>query len=130
MYSPCFLALNGWLGAAANEPGVLAKHRTTPYLRTGTLARWGPVDHLAGTRARTVLRVRSVLGVLPILKNTRPNAIARALISYLALVAGLVIAFVVLGEQPFPLQLVGAVVILAGVRRRAPDSVRPAEVPY
>jgi len=88
------------------------------------------VEHLAGTRARTVLRVRSVLGVLPIRRNTRPNAIARALISYLALVAGLVIAFVVLGEQPFPLQLVGAVVILAGVRRRAPDSVRPAEVPY
>jgi drug/metabolite transporter (DMT)-like permease len=39
-----------------------------------------------------------------------------ALISYLAPVAGLLIAFVVLGERPFPLQLVGAVVILAGVR--------------
>jgi drug/metabolite transporter (DMT)-like permease len=39
-----------------------------------------------------------------------------ALISYVVPVAGLVMAFVVLGERPFPLQLVGAVVILAGVR--------------
>lgn len=39
-----------------------------------------------------------------------------ALISYLAPVAGLLIAFIVLGEQPAPPQLVGAVVILAGVR--------------
>jgi drug/metabolite transporter (DMT)-like permease len=39
-----------------------------------------------------------------------------ALISYVVPVAALVIAFVVLGERPFPLQLVGAVVILAGVR--------------
>jgi drug/metabolite transporter (DMT)-like permease len=39
-----------------------------------------------------------------------------ALISYLAPVAGLFIAFIVLGERPFPVQLVGAVVILAGVR--------------
>ncbi|TMG51784.1 MAG: EamA/RhaT family transporter, partial [Chloroflexi bacterium] len=54
-----------------------------------------------------------------------------ALISYLAPVAALFIAFVVLGEQPFPLQLVGAVVILAGVRlvtrqTRAMPSARPA----
>ena len=39
-----------------------------------------------------------------------------ALISYLAPVAGLFIAFAVLGERPFPVQLAGAVVILAGVR--------------
>jgi drug/metabolite transporter (DMT)-like permease len=39
-----------------------------------------------------------------------------ALISYLAPVAALVLAFVVLGERPLPLQLLGAVVILAGVR--------------
>ena len=38
-----------------------------------------------------------------------------ALISYLAPVAALVIAFVVLGERPLPLQLVGGLVILAGV---------------
>src|SRR5256885_16409503 len=36
------------------------------------VVRRGPVEHLAGTRARTVLRVRrNVLGVLPILTNTR-----------------------------------------------------------
>jgi O-acetylserine/cysteine efflux transporter len=39
-----------------------------------------------------------------------------ALISYLAPVAGLLIVFAVLGEQPAPLQLAGAVVILGGVR--------------
>jgi drug/metabolite transporter (DMT)-like permease len=39
-----------------------------------------------------------------------------ALISYLAPVAGLLIAFAVLGEQPAPVQLVGALIILAGVR--------------
>ena len=34
--------------------------------------RGGPGEHLAGTRARTVLRVRrNVLGVLPIVSNTR-----------------------------------------------------------
>lgn len=55
-----------------------------------------------------------------------------ALISYFAPVAALVIAFVVLGERPFPLQVVGAVIILAGVRlvaRTTPaamPSTRPA----
>jgi drug/metabolite transporter (DMT)-like permease len=53
-----------------------------------------------------------------------------ALISYVVPVAALVIAFVVLGERPFPLQLVGAVVILAGVRlvtkARAAPSTTPA----
>jgi drug/metabolite transporter (DMT)-like permease len=49
-----------------------------------------------------------------------------ALISYLVPVAALLIAFVVLGERPLPLQVVGAAVILAGVRlvtRAAPSSV-------
>jgi drug/metabolite transporter (DMT)-like permease len=53
-----------------------------------------------------------------------------ALISYIVPVAALVIAFVVLGERPFPLQLVGAVIILAGVRlvtkARAAPSTTPA----
>jgi drug/metabolite transporter (DMT)-like permease len=39
-----------------------------------------------------------------------------SLISYLAPVAGLLIAFVVLGERPAALQLAGAVIILLGVR--------------
>jgi drug/metabolite transporter (DMT)-like permease len=46
-----------------------------------------------------------------------------ALISYVVPIAALVLAFIVLGERPFPLQLVGALVILAGVRlvtRRTP----------
>jgi hypothetical protein len=42
-----------------NEPDMLAKHRTTPCLPIGTLARWGPGRHLAGTAARTVHRVQS-----------------------------------------------------------------------
>jgi drug/metabolite transporter (DMT)-like permease len=50
-----------------------------------------------------------------------------ALISYVAPVAALVLAFIVLGERPLPLQLVGAVVILAGVRLVARG--RPAAVP-
>jgi drug/metabolite transporter (DMT)-like permease len=55
-----------------------------------------------------------------------------ALISYVVPVAALVIAFVILGERPFPLQLVGGVVILAGVRlvakgtRAAVPSTTPA----
>ncbi|TMG67981.1 MAG: DMT family transporter [Chloroflexi bacterium] len=39
-----------------------------------------------------------------------------ALISYLAPVAGLLFAFIVLGDQPAPVQLAGAVIILTGVR--------------
>jgi len=45
----------------------------TPPFAGDETVRGGPVEHLAGTRARTVLRVRrNVLGVLPILRNTRP----------------------------------------------------------
>jgi len=44
--------------AAANDPEVLAKHRTTPFAIV-TFARWGPGRHLAGTAARTVHRVQS-----------------------------------------------------------------------
>lgn len=43
-----------------------------------------------------------------------------AMISYLVPVAALVLAFFVLGERPLPLQLVGAAVILGGVRLAAP----------
>jgi hypothetical protein len=44
----------------------------TPPFAGDETVRGGPVEHLAGTRARTVLRVRrNVLGVLPILRNTR-----------------------------------------------------------
>ena len=39
-----------------------------------------------------------------------------ALLSYLVPLAGLVLALVVLGERPMPLQLVGAAVTLLGVR--------------
>ena len=38
----------------------------------------GPVEHLVGTKARTVLRVRrNVLGVLPILTNTSANCLSQ-----------------------------------------------------
>ena len=38
----------------------------------------GPVEHLAGTRARTVLRVRrNALGVLPIRTNTSANSLSQ-----------------------------------------------------
>jgi drug/metabolite transporter (DMT)-like permease len=42
-----------------------------------------------------------------------------AMISYLGPVAALILAFVVLGERPLPLQLVGAGVIVVGVRLAA-----------
>jgi len=45
-----------------------------------------------------------------------------AMVSYLVPIAALILAFVVLGERPLPLQLVGAVVIVLGVRLAA----RPA----
>jgi hypothetical protein len=43
-----------------------------PHARMGhETVHGGPVEHLVGTRARTVLRVRrNALGVLPILTNT------------------------------------------------------------
>ena len=38
----------------------------------------GPVEHLVGTKARTVLRVRrNTLGVLPILTNTSANSLSQ-----------------------------------------------------
>src|SRR5438132_2419734 len=49
---------------------------TTPPFAGDETVRGGPVEHLAGTRARTVLRVRrNVLGVLPILSNTRAYSV-------------------------------------------------------
>ena len=42
-----------------------------------------------------------------------------AMVSYLAPIAALILAFVVLGERPLPVQLVGAVVIVLGVRLAA-----------
>jgi drug/metabolite transporter (DMT)-like permease len=47
-----------------------------------------------------------------------------AMVSYLTPIAALTLAFVVLGERPLPLQIVGAVVIVLGVRLAA----RPAAV--
>lgn len=46
-----------------------------------------------------------------------------AMVTYLAPVAGLILAFLVLGERPLPLQLVGALVIVLGVRL----ATRPAQ---
>lgn len=46
-----------------------------------------------------------------------------AMISYLAPIAALVLAFLILGERPLPLQLVGAAIIVVGVRVA---SLRPA----
>ena len=48
-----------------------------------------------------------------------------AMVSYLVPVATLVLAFFVLAERPVPLQLVGAAVILIGVRLAARRSVAP-----
>jgi drug/metabolite transporter (DMT)-like permease len=52
-----------------------------------------------------------------------------AMISYLAPIAALILAFVVLGERPLPLQLVGALVIVLGVRLAArPAAIAPVMV--
>jgi O-acetylserine/cysteine efflux transporter len=42
-----------------------------------------------------------------------------AMISYVVPIAGLILAFVVLGERPRPLQIVGALVIVLDVRLAA-----------
>jgi len=47
-----------------------------------------------------------------------------ALVSYLTPIAALTLAFVVLGERPLPLQVVGAVVIVLGVRLAARPAAR------
>ena len=50
-----------------------------------------------------------------------------AMISYIVPIAGLILAFLVLGERPLPLQLLGALVIVLGVRLAArPAAVSPA----
>ena len=49
-----------------------------------------------------------------------------AMVSYLVPIAALTLAFVVLGERPLPLQLVGAVVIVLGVRLAARPAVSQA----
>lgn len=47
-----------------------------------------------------------------------------AMVSYLAPIAALILAFLVLGERPLPLQLLGALVIVLGVRLAArPEAV-------
>src|SRR2546425_10287205 len=59
---------------AWDSPVLLARH-DTPLCGRRDCSR-GPVEHLADTRARTVLRVRrNVLGVLPIRRNTRASSI-------------------------------------------------------
>jgi drug/metabolite transporter (DMT)-like permease len=52
-----------------------------------------------------------------------------AMVSYLVPIAALILAFVVLGERPLPLQLVGAIVIVAGVRLAARRSLPSVAVP-
>lgn len=54
---------------------------------------------------------------------SRFGASRGAMVTYLAPVAGLILAFLVLGERPLPLQLVGALVIVVGVRL----ATRPAQ---
>src|SRR6266849_6203243 len=64
---------------AWDKPRFCSLDMTPPFAGDETV-RGGPVEHLAGTRARTVLRVRrNVLGVLPILSNTRSIPYCRSL---------------------------------------------------
>jgi drug/metabolite transporter (DMT)-like permease len=49
------------------------------------------------------------------------------MLSYLVPVAALILAFVVLGERPLPVQLVGAAVIIIGVRLAARTSLPSAK---
>jgi drug/metabolite transporter (DMT)-like permease len=52
------------------------------------------------------------------------------MVSYLVPIAALILAFVVLGERPLPLQLVGALVIVSGVRIAArPAAALPTSTP-
>jgi drug/metabolite transporter (DMT)-like permease len=55
-----------------------------------------------------------------------------AMVSYLVPVATLVLAFLVLGDRPSAVQLVGAAIILIGVRfvaRRSPAPLRGTRAP-
>jgi len=59
----------------------------------------------------------------------RFGASLAAMVSYLTPVSSLILAFVILAERPLPLQLVGGVVIVLGVRlaaRRPAAPVRQA----
>ena len=56
----------------------------------------------------------------------RFGASLAAMVSYLTPVATLVLAFVILAERPLPLQLVGAAVIVIGVRLAARRSPAPS----
>ena len=63
MSSPCLLDM-------AAPPHAQLLHETV---------HGGPVEHLVGTKARTVLRVlRNVLGVLPILTNTSASSLGQS----------------------------------------------------
>jgi len=51
--------------------------------------RRGPVEHLAGTGARTVLRApRNALGLLPILANTSAHCVTSSRLTYRFAVTG------------------------------------------
>jgi drug/metabolite transporter (DMT)-like permease len=82
--------------------------------------------------AATVLGVLSTVVAFLIFfwAVSRFGAGLAAMVSYLVPIAALTLAFVVLGERPLPLQLVGALVIVLGVRlatrRTAAASISPA----
>jgi drug/metabolite transporter (DMT)-like permease len=81
--------------------------------------------------AATVLGVLSTVVAFLIFfwAVSRFGAGLAAMVSYLVPIAALTLAFVVLGERPLPLQVVGALVIVLGVRlaaRPAARSISPA----
>jgi drug/metabolite transporter (DMT)-like permease len=107
--------------------GVLGFFTLASLLGTAMLFPLGFLEHGyrdLGSWSSEAWTASVVLGVLstvvPILiffwAVRRFGAGLGAMISYLVPLAALILAFVVLGERPLPLQVLGAVVILLGVR--------------
>jgi drug/metabolite transporter (DMT)-like permease len=86
------------------------------------LASWGTTAWLAALSLGVISTVVAFL--IFFWAVHRFGAGLGAMISYIAPIAALILAFLVLGERPLPLQLVGALVIVLGVRLAA----RPAAI--
>jgi drug/metabolite transporter (DMT)-like permease len=88
---------------------------------------WGPQAWLAASFLGVISTVVAFLIFFWAVR--RFGAGLAAMVSYLAPIAALTLAFIVLGERPLPLQLVGAIVIVLGVRLAArPPAVAAARL--
>ena len=116
-----FFALASVFGTAMLFPLGFLEHGYTD------LGRWSRDTWVASAVLGVISTVVAIL--LFFWAVRRFGAGLGAMISYFVPVAALVLAFVVLGERPLPLQLAGAAVIVAGVRVSTSGSRRPRTDP-